>query len=348
MLAAIVPASQQAWFFKVVGPIAMIDQHEQAITDFFTSLRIDDTGRARWELPEGWKEDPPSGLRAATLWVPAEGKPIEISVTTLGWAGTQNELLQNVNRWRGQMQLPPVDLEGLADCTRELAAGDAKITLADLRGKFQSSGMMGPFAGGQAGAASRAAQTTQNPRAEIPAGHPPIDANDRPQASQPSESPPAAGLPTFEVPASWEQRPPASSMRKAEFGISEGTQEALVTVSDFPTTAPNIAELLPNVNRWRSEIGLGEITTEGLAGVTEKIEIDHQPATYVRLVPDPQKLEQSRATEATLAAMVKTGDRVWFVKMRGPRSLVIGQEDQFKAFLQSVRFPAAGGANHGN
>ena len=36
MLAAILPAGGQAWFFKVVGPIPAIDKHEKEINDFFT------------------------------------------------------------------------------------------------------------------------------------------------------------------------------------------------------------------------------------------------------------------------------------------------------------------------
>jgi hypothetical protein len=348
MLAAILPVGEQAWFFKAVGPIPVMDEHAQAITDFFSSVRVEDTGRVRWELPSGWKEDPASGMRAATLWVPADGKPIEISVTTLGWRGTKEDVLSNVNRWRGQMQLPPVDEAGLAESTRELTAGDQKITLADLRGTFQPSGMMGPFAGGGVGAASRAA-SEGNATAAIPPGHPPIGATSGPSSPSPQRTSEAASLPKFEVPQSWQQRSPANAMRKAEFGIADGTQQATVTLTDFPTDAgPSIAEPLPNVNRWRRDIGLTEITEDALSGVTEKIEIAAQPATYVRLMPDPQNAEQSQSSEATLAAMVTNGDRVWFIKMTGAKSLVAAQEEQFKSFLKSITFPAAGGANHGN
>jgi hypothetical protein len=345
MLAAILPVGQQAWFFKAVGPIPVMDEHAEAITDFFSSLRIDDTGRVRWELPAGWREDPASGMRAATLWVPSDGKPLEISVTTLGWRGTKEDLLSNVNRWRGQMQLPPVDEAGLAESTRELTAGDQKLTLADLRGKFQSSGMMGPFAGG-VGAASRAAPNA-NETATIPPGHPPIDAGPLSHSAQ--DAPGAAGLPKFDVPESWQQRPPANAMRKAEFGIADGTQQATVTLTDFPTDAgPDIADPLPNVNRWRDDIGLPEITQDALSSVTEDIEIAGQPATYVRLIPDSENPAQSQLKEGTLAAMVTSGDRVWFIKMTGAQSLVAAQEEQFKSFLKSITFPAAGGANHGN
>jgi hypothetical protein len=68
----------------------------------------------------------------------------------------------------------------------------------------------------------------------------------------------------------------------------------------------------------------------------------------VKLVPDATKPEQSQADRATLAAMVTSGDRVWFVKMTGDRELVAAQEDEMKSFLKSFRFAADGGANDGN
>ena len=143
------------------------------------------------------------------FWVPTDDKPLEISVTTLPWRGTQDELLSNVNRWRGQLQLPAIEAPGLAEVTRELDAGDAKMTLVDLRGQFQGSGMMGgPFAGG-AGAASRCG-TTVRPN-ELPAGHPPIDASNQSQSAAPPRAASDPSLPEFEVPQSWQQRPPASA-----------------------------------------------------------------------------------------------------------------------------------------
>ena len=354
MLSAILPADGQAWFFKVVGPMAAVDKHADEITKFLSGIRLDESGRARWTLPSGWKEDPPQAMRAATFWVPTDDKPLEISVTTLPWRGTQDELLSNVNRWRGQLQLPAIEAPGLAEVTRELDAGDAKMTLVDLRGKFQGSGMMGgPFAGG-VGAASgstelaevRAAPGSPN---ELPAGHPPIDASNQSQSVAPPSAASDPNLPKFEVPQSWQQRPPASVMRKAEFGIADGQKQAIVTLIDFPTNAgPMIADPLQNVNRWRAEVGLTAITAEALDQELEKLEIDGQPATYVKLIPDAEKPEQSQADRATLAAMVSSGDRIWFVKMTGNRELVAAQEDQFKSFLKSFRFPADGGANDGN
>jgi hypothetical protein len=64
-----------------------------------------------WEVPKGWSESRGSGMRFATLKPPVDGK-IDVSVISLlGLAGGE---LDNVNRWRGQIGLGPVD-----DPTRE-------------------------------------------------------------------------------------------------------------------------------------------------------------------------------------------------------------------------------------
>ena len=63
-------------------------------------------GALKWALPKGWTETPGSGMRYATLTPPGAGK-VEMSVVVLpGAAGGE---LANVNRWRGQIGLPPLD-----------------------------------------------------------------------------------------------------------------------------------------------------------------------------------------------------------------------------------------------
>ncbi len=58
-------------------------------------------------LPAGWVEDPtPRQMRAHTLVVEADGKKGEVIVSRLPQNGV-GDLLQNVNRWRGQVGLEP-------------------------------------------------------------------------------------------------------------------------------------------------------------------------------------------------------------------------------------------------
>jgi hypothetical protein len=39
---------------------------------------------------------------------------------------------------------------------------------------------------------------------------------------------------------------------------------------------------------------------------------------------------------------------IWFFKMRGNRDVVAAQRDNFKSFLDSIRFASDGGAGDGN
>ena len=236
----------------------------------------------RWQLPAAWKEEPGTGMRAATIFVPTSGKPLELSITSLPWTDTQEDLLDNVNRWRGQVQLPPIGSEALAECTRELVAGDITLTIVDLLGQMQSSGMTPPVVSGMpVPPDSSSVATAGGPAApsgvpQMPAGHPSFSRSS------------AADRITlaYETPAGW-QSLPASGIRKAAFRVTDAAREAQVTVIDFPATAgPMIADPLANVNRWRSEVGLEPLTADDLAAATKPIEIAGLQASYVEAIPE--------------------------------------------------------------
>jgi len=71
-----------------------------------------------WDLPKGWTEARAGGMRLATLKPPVTGK-IDVSVIVL--PGTAGGELANVNRWRGQIGLQPVDEAGRAQGYRGVA-----------------------------------------------------------------------------------------------------------------------------------------------------------------------------------------------------------------------------------
>jgi hypothetical protein len=350
MLTAILPAGGQAWFFKVVGPIPAIDKHEKEIYDFFATIGVADDGKPKWQLPKDWKEGPAKPMRFATVLVPADPKPLEIAVSSASWTGTPESVLANINRWRGQLQLPPTDSAHVNENTREAKAGDQTIMIVDLRGRSSGAGMMPPFAGGAAPFAGGA----QNPPSGLPPGHPPLDANSPAPPTSPNEaSPPAAAtadVPKFTAPKDWKPvKVEAGGMRKAAFEVGDAEHGALVTVISFQTTeGPQIGDPLQNVNMWRQGVGLPAIKQDELSKSTESIEIDGKPATYARAVPDPSQPDQSQSKLATIAAMTKTGDELWFIKLHGDRTVVTAQEDAFKSFLKSLRFAADGGATDGN
>ena len=68
-------------------------------------------GALKWTLPKGWTEGKAGNMRFATLKPPIQGK-VEASVVVLpGAAGGE---LSNVNRWRDQIGLGPIDEKALA------------------------------------------------------------------------------------------------------------------------------------------------------------------------------------------------------------------------------------------
>lgn len=339
MLAAILPDGDRAWFFKVTGPVADVDAKAKQILDFFQSVRLA-TGKTHpdWQVPAGWQERPGSAMRVATLVIPAGTKPLELSVTVLPWQGPE-AMLSNINRWRGQMQLPPTDQASLAKETREVAVGDGTMTVVDLQGSM-SGGMMPPFAGGNAmpGATPPATAPAPDAANALPPGHPPV------------EAPGVANSAPFQVtvPAGW-QSLPATGIRKAAFLIEQDGKSATLTAIDFAASAgPMMADPVANLNRWRVEVDLPPVEGEAAKSAIETIQVDGGDAQFMAIIPDANEPAQSQAARGTLAAMVRKGDTIWFFKLLGDRELVAAQRNNFESFLKSVRFSGAGGASDGH
>jgi hypothetical protein len=373
MLAAILPADGQAWFFKVVGPIDDVAKHEKEINDFFAGLTLEVDGRAHWKVPAGWKEEAGNGFREATIVIPAD-KRLEITVNKAGWTGTQENKLANVNRWRGQLQLPEISAQQLGEVSHETKTGDRTITVVDMKGQFKSGGMTPPFAGGTFGPrATGGTRSGPNQPTNLPEGHPPVDLDPKIPAGHPPVEPnlptghppidgtsePPAGVapptknashsvPTFTAPSTWKQIA-ATPPYRVELSVVDGQRQAHVKLIDFRASdGPMMADPLANINRWRGEVGLEPLAKDGLAKASETIEIDGQPATFAAMVPDAAKSEQSKVVQATLAAIARRGDQVWFIKLMGDRDLVAARKDEFKTFLKTIKFPHEGGAADGN
>ncbi len=84
-----------------------------------------------WSLPEGWEQIEGSGMRFATLKGPTPGgQPLEISVTVFG--GAAGGMLPNINRWRGQVSLPPITDADLPTASEALDLSGRPATLVNL------------------------------------------------------------------------------------------------------------------------------------------------------------------------------------------------------------------------
>ena len=84
-----------------------------------------------WKLPKGWTEArTPGSMRYATIAPPASEPKVDVSVVVLpGPAGGE---LANVNRWRGQIGLPPLDEPSLGAARKRVKAPSGEVSLYDF------------------------------------------------------------------------------------------------------------------------------------------------------------------------------------------------------------------------
>jgi hypothetical protein len=148
-LAAIVTVGEQGWFFKLTGPRAVVEDQVEPFDEFLRSVRFSASGKPEWKLPDGWRQTAGNDIRFATLLIPSAGKSLELSVTVLPKSGDDaNYALVNINRWRGQLRLPPIAADQLASESTEVPLDGVTARVVDLLGIATAGGMGGPFSSG--------------------------------------------------------------------------------------------------------------------------------------------------------------------------------------------------------
>jgi hypothetical protein len=148
ILVAMLSQGQTTWFFKMMGEDESVRNQKPAFVEFLKSCEIDyashaDTAprvtsgaptRPSWQVPSTWKEVPPSQMLLAKFVVPDSQQPkAEVTVIVLG--GDGGGLLPNINRWRRQLKLDPIQNESLAQLTTPLEVPGRKAILVDMSGQ---------------------------------------------------------------------------------------------------------------------------------------------------------------------------------------------------------------------
>jgi len=96
---------------------------------------------------------------------------------------------------------------------------------------------------------------------------------------------------------------------------------------------------LDNVNRWRTDVGLGAVREEELSKLAQPVEVAGQPGQiYEQAGENPGSGEKTRI----LAAVSRQNGVAWFFKMNGDDELVAQQKPAFIEFLKSVSFTVGG------
>lgn len=84
-----------------------------------------------WSAPAEWKSKPASAMRKGSYTVPGNGGADgDLSITA--FPGDVGGELANVNRWRGQIQLPPITEGELATQVQRLEANGLSIGVVDI------------------------------------------------------------------------------------------------------------------------------------------------------------------------------------------------------------------------
>lgn len=306
MLAAMVPHEGQAWFFKVAGLNDAVQDQMDAFLSVVKSLKFSDDGEPSWTLPDGWEQEPGSQFRFATLKIPSDDKPLELSVIPLPADDVDSieYILSNVNRWRGQLQLKPIGADELfnkenrSEETIQFELEDGtKVTLANLVGNLGGKEKSRPpFAsGGQFGPAS-----------------PPLSKG-------------SSGI-TFGTPDGWSISK-GTSMSVEAFEVTADGKRVEFTATPLGIVA---ATLLPNVNRWRNQIQMPGTTQAALENDLKSIKVGGSEGKLVEL--------HGPSGKSTLGVIVVHGDSAWFFKLTGDSDLAKRETQNFKAFVQSVKF----------
>src|SRR5260370_13578026 len=88
-------------------------------------------GNVTWNTPADWEEQPSSGPRRGTFKIHGkDGGEAELSITA--FPGDVGGLLANVNRLRGQIQLPPLAKPDLGQVVTPVSASGRNISFVDL------------------------------------------------------------------------------------------------------------------------------------------------------------------------------------------------------------------------
>jgi len=313
----------------------------------------------RWTLPTGWMEKPADGIRLGSFAINGEkGGHAEVAITSFpGSVGTE---LDNVNRWRRELSLAPVEPGDLASepvtvdsfqgKLYDIAGASARTVVASiprngsswfikLRGDTAAVAAAKPvfleflnsvhFGGNGDEAASVGGVTAGNDP------HAGLGLQGLPNPQGGLTTPDASSdAPKWNMPGQWVETAPSSTMILRSFTVSgDAGAKADITVSFFPGSGGGV---LANVNRWRGQMGQPPVEQSQLEGVTETLATMDGKATLVDFMGTDAKTGQPARL---VAAIVPHGDKTWFYKLMGNGRVVEGQKNSFVEFVKTVQYP---------
>src|ERR1043166_1829259 len=170
ILAASVSRGENTWFFKMLGDDAVVAAQRNSFAEFLKSVSFDGTtsdatepvvtkpvstntkkvpgatepitvesaaGKPQWKAPADWTAAAASAMiKAKYVIARAENQKAEVTISS--FPGDVGGTLANVNRWRGQLGLSPVDQAGMEKLVSSVDVLGGKAMLVEMNGTDQT------------------------------------------------------------------------------------------------------------------------------------------------------------------------------------------------------------------
>jgi hypothetical protein len=134
---------------------------------------------------------------------------------------------------------------------------------------------------------------------------------------------------TWEVPDLWKLAG-NDQFSKVAWTVGSTEDQARITISDLPVAAG----LVPQISRWRGQIGITLAANDDPMQGTETVKLDGGSGTYVAFTGEE---------ETILGLMVPLGDNLWIFKYRSSNAVADQQKERFRKFCESAKIPATQG-----
>jgi len=315
-----------------------------------------------WQKPDAWQEQTGNTMRIGNFLIGVKDN-IKTELAVTAFPGDVGGDFANVNRWRGQIQLPPINEAELPTVITSLDLPTGKFQLIDitsteplLDGKFKAR-ILGAWlkqpnhtwffkiTGDEATVGAQRetlvaflrtvafTEPAATPSAEPANPHnPPAITATAPStpppsdmASQPVPPPPASDNPiVWTAPSDWKTKA-LGSMRKGSYTVPGSAGDADVSITMLSAAAN---PLLENINRWRRQIALPPISGADLPTQTTTLAVGELKITVI---------DYANNANRVLGGILYLGDEAWFFKLNGPDATVASQKNAFLEFLKTVK-----------
>jgi hypothetical protein len=315
--------------FELWGSAQEVSKQTDSFIDFIRSVSTDEK-RFHWDPPENWRAQRPTpkiqsrrildffriGDEEAQVFAFVSSDLVDprgVGMTP-GAAITAR-----VNDWRRLLSLPELSVSQWPDHSTNFFVAEDYVAIAfNLRGKVSRR---------EAGRSGDA----------LPEGHPDIGTG----GTRREPSPPStAAIPfEFEVPDDWKPKPP-SPWYRAAYEIAKDDKTVEVVLLNY---GPIENPFMMSVNFWRSRrLGLPPTSFEEIKDDVTDIAVGGIEGRMIEMSG-----ESGEGVPTTVIGVVAVHEGVpWTFTLRGDTDLTKQEKPRFLAFLKSIQFKNADGADN--